>query len=75
VELTWHPGRDQGPVTTVHVTIAPTEHATEDPALRAATVTLTHDGWDDVENGAAMRDEYQQGWTMILARYAARASG
>jgi hypothetical protein len=38
-----------------------------------SVVTLVHDGWDDLENGSAMRDEYEQGWTMILGRYAVRA--
>jgi uncharacterized protein YndB with AHSA1/START domain len=66
VEFTWHPGRDDGPVTSVHVSIAPGERG-------GSVVTLVHDGWDDLENGSAMRDEYEQGWTMILGRYAVRA--
>jgi uncharacterized protein YndB with AHSA1/START domain len=66
--FTWHPGRDEGPPTTVHVGLV----ANDDDGT---TVTLVHAGWDDIEDGAAMRDEYERGWAAILERYRDVANG
>jgi hypothetical protein len=33
-------------------------------------VTLIHSGWETFDDPAAARAEYDQGWPMVLTRYA-----
>jgi len=68
VRFTWHPGRpgDDEP-TEVEVTFT----ADGDGTL----VTLVHGGWDQLsEEKRAGRVDYDNGWPLVLGRYAALAS-
>ena len=63
VRFTWHPGRDDEP-TEVEVTFA----ADGDGTL----VTLVHTGWERLsEERRAGRASYENGWPLVLERYAA----
>jgi uncharacterized protein YndB with AHSA1/START domain len=63
VSFTWHPGRSAEAAQIVDVRFTATPGGT--------AVTLTHDGWSVLgARGAAMRDEYRNGWRAVLgARY------
>jgi uncharacterized protein YciI len=63
LELTWHPGRTAEIPTRVRVTFEPDDERT--------VVTLEHDGWERLAEPGAARDEYEEGWPHVLARYAA----
>jgi uncharacterized protein YndB with AHSA1/START domain len=67
VRFTWHPGRpDDEEPTEVEVTFS----ADGDETL----VTLVHSGWERVdEERRAGRVDYDKGWPLVLARYAALA--
>jgi uncharacterized protein YndB with AHSA1/START domain len=67
LRFTWHPGRpDDEEPTEVEVTFA----ADGDGTL----VTLVHGGWDRVsEERRAGRVDYDNGWPLVLQRYAALA--
>jgi uncharacterized protein YndB with AHSA1/START domain len=67
VRFTWHPGRpDDEEPTEVEVTFA----ADGDGTL----VTLVHSGWERVsEERRAGRVDYENGWPLVLQRYAALA--
>jgi uncharacterized protein YndB with AHSA1/START domain len=65
VRFTWHPGRpgDEEP-TEVEVTFAADGEGT--------LVTLVHGGWERVaEERLAGRADYDNGWPLVLQRYAA----
>jgi uncharacterized protein YciI len=62
VAFTWHPGRTADRASQVEVTFA----AAGDQTL----VTLVHTGWDRFDDPAAARSEYDQGWPVVLGRYA-----
>jgi uncharacterized protein YndB with AHSA1/START domain len=65
VRFTWHPGRtgDEEP-TEVEVTFASDGDGT--------LVTLVHGGWDRLsEERRAGRVDYDNGWPLVLERYAA----
>jgi uncharacterized protein YciI len=61
VAFTWHPGGTPERASHVEVTFT--------PAGTQTLVTLTHAGWDALDDPAAARAEYQQGWPMVLDRY------
>ena len=62
VRFTWHPGRDDEP-TEVEVKFA----ADGDGTL----VTLVHTGWERLsEERRAGRASYENGWPLVLGRYA-----
>jgi uncharacterized protein YndB with AHSA1/START domain len=66
VRFTWHPGRDDEP-TEVEVTFA----ADGDGTL----VTLVHSGWERLsDERRAGRLSYDNGWPLVLERYAALAA-
>jgi uncharacterized protein YndB with AHSA1/START domain len=67
VRFTWHPGRsDDDQPTEVEVTFT----ADGDGTL----VTLVHSGWEGLtEERLAGRGDYDTGWPLVLARYAALA--
>jgi uncharacterized protein YndB with AHSA1/START domain len=67
LRFTWHPGRpDDEEPTEVEVTFA----ADGDGTL----VTLVHSGWERVsEERRAGRVDYENGWPLVLQRYAALA--
>ncbi|NYJ07404.1 SRPBCC domain-containing protein [Petropleomorpha daqingensis] len=63
LELTWHPGRAAEITTRVRVTFEPDDERT--------LVTLEHDGWERLAEPQAARDDYDEGWPVVLARFAA----
>jgi uncharacterized protein YndB with AHSA1/START domain len=66
VRFTWHPGRDDEP-TEVEVMFA----ADGDGTL----VTLVHSGWERLsEERRVGRASYDNGWPLVLERYAALAA-
>jgi uncharacterized protein YciI len=62
LELAWHPGRTAEVTTRVRVTFEADDERT--------LVTLEHDGWERLADPVAARDEYDEGWPVVLARYA-----
>jgi uncharacterized protein YciI len=74
VAFTWHPGRTADQASQVEVTFtavdAPAGAAAGTPAGRQTLVTLVHTGWDRFSDPATARGEYDQGWPVVLGRYA-----
>jgi uncharacterized protein YciI/uncharacterized protein YndB with AHSA1/START domain len=60
--FSWHPGQLPDRASHIEVTFT--------PARGQTLVTLTHSGWETFDDPAAARAEYDQGWPMVLARYA-----
>ena len=58
VAFTWHPGR--GIDWATHVDVAFAAHPS------GTRVTLTHDGWDARDDGARARENYADGWRLVL---------
>ena len=64
IAFTWHPG--YGPDAASKVTV------TFDETNGKTLVTLEHTGWESFgERAAEARDNYSQGWTVVLGGYAA----
>jgi uncharacterized protein YndB with AHSA1/START domain len=62
--LSWHPGTDPEKATRVEVSFAPDGDGTR--------VELTHTGWEAMgERAEAARQSYDEGWGLVLGRYAA----
>jgi uncharacterized protein YciI len=61
VALTWRPGRTAGRPTQVTVSFA--------AAGEQTLVTLDHSGWENVDDPAAERAEYDHGWPGVLRHY------
>jgi uncharacterized protein YndB with AHSA1/START domain/uncharacterized protein YciI len=61
IAFTWHPGRAAGRPTQVTVTFA--------AAGGQTLVTLEHGGWENTDDPAAARAEYDHGWPDVLHRY------
>ena len=59
--MTWHPG--QGPERATEVAVAFTPDGDD------TVVTLTHTGWERLAEPQRVRDEYEQGWPVVLAGY------
>lgn len=60
--FSWHPGQLPDRASHVAVTFI---------AIGEQTLaTLIHSGWETFDDPAAARAEYDQGWPMVLARYA-----
>ena len=60
--MTWHPGRDDGAETHLHVAFQAKD--------RSTLVTLTHSNWDNLGAEAQKsRDGYNGGWDSVLAAY------
>lgn len=74
VGFSWHPGGRADRASHVEVTFGPAADGRADgPASGAAEqtlVTLVHTGWDTFDDPAAARAEYDQGWPLVLGRYA-----
>jgi uncharacterized protein YciI/uncharacterized protein YndB with AHSA1/START domain len=64
VAFTWHPGQTADRASHVEVTFAPAG-----PAAGQTLVTLVHRGWDSLDDPAAARAEYDEGWPVVLGRY------
>jgi uncharacterized protein YndB with AHSA1/START domain len=65
VAFTWHPGMGPDAASLVSVTFVETDGKT--------LVTLEHTGWESFgERAAEARENYQQGWAVVLGGYAAR---
>jgi uncharacterized protein YndB with AHSA1/START domain/uncharacterized protein YciI len=62
--MTWHPGQGPERATEVAVDFTPDGDTT--------LVTLTHTGWERLAEGERVRDEYEQGWPVVLAGYGRR---
>ncbi len=60
--FTWHPGQTAERASHVEVTFTPDGSQT--------LVTLVHTGWESFDDPAAARAEYDQGWPVVLGRYA-----
>lgn len=56
--MTWHPGTPESQATHVEVNFAATCAGTR--------VTLTHGGWGNRPDGAAVRANYDKGWDGVL---------
>jgi uncharacterized protein YndB with AHSA1/START domain/uncharacterized protein YciI len=67
VSFTWHPGRPSAEASSVSVTFSATGSG-------GTLVVLEHSGWEVFADPAAARQEYSNGWPMVLDRYA-RATG
>ena len=65
VTFTWHPGGDPARATQVSVTFTQASDGTR--------VELTHTGWQALEHGIAMRENYDGGWEFVLGHYTAIA--
>jgi Activator of Hsp90 ATPase homolog 1-like protein len=61
VAFTWHPGRPASPATQVEVTFEEIADGTR--------VTLTHSGWEAVEEPCGAREGYDNGWPWVLDRF------
>ncbi|MDA8585146.1 SRPBCC domain-containing protein [Rhodobacteraceae bacterium] len=61
--MTWHPGKSPDEKTKVHVQFQSEAAGTQ--------VTLTHSGWEALENSAGLRAGYNGGWDGVLGRYSA----
>ncbi|HEX9884977.1 MAG TPA: SRPBCC domain-containing protein [Longimicrobiales bacterium] len=60
--LTWHPGRGSETAQTIEITFEPRGEET--------LVTLRHGGFEALGDTAqAARDDYDQGWSKVLAMY------
>lgn len=62
--MTWHPGQGAERATEVAVAFAPDGDHT--------LVTLTHTGWERLAEPQRVRDEYEQGWPVVLAGFEGR---
>jgi uncharacterized protein YndB with AHSA1/START domain len=61
--FTWHVGRSPDLAQTIEVRFQPVD-------LDRTRVTLTHSGWERLgQAGAAMRENYDNGWVVVLARF------
>ena len=65
VAFTWHPGGDPVRATQVSVTFTQVSDGTR--------VELTHTGWEVLEHGIAMRENYDGGWELVLGHYTSLA--
>jgi uncharacterized protein YndB with AHSA1/START domain/uncharacterized protein YciI len=63
LSLSWHPGRDGSRSTDITITFEGLDDGT--------LVRLVHSGWERTEAPAAAAAEYAQGWSVVLAGYAA----
>ncbi|MGY1811032.1 SRPBCC domain-containing protein [Blastococcus sp. SYSU D00669] len=63
LELDWHPGRTAEDATHVRVTFEADGERT--------LVTLEHSGWERRADAADVRESYEQGWPVVLGRFAA----
>lgn len=61
VAFTWHPGTDRATATHVDVRFTATGDHT--------TVDLVHSEWERRPDGPEMRDAYDGGWDLVVARY------
>jgi uncharacterized protein YndB with AHSA1/START domain/uncharacterized protein YciI len=69
LRITWHPGRDAARATEVEVRFEAVEDFSG-PGLGPATlVTLVHRGWERLADPQAARDEYENGWPVVVGRY------
>ncbi|GGF14907.1 SRPBCC domain-containing protein [Subtercola lobariae] len=66
LSFTWHPGKDESQASRITVTFAESDQGT--------LVTLIHDGWESFADPAVARDEYNNGWQIVLAGYVQLAS-
>jgi uncharacterized protein YndB with AHSA1/START domain len=65
VAFTWHPGLSPDAASQVTVTFEESDEKT--------LVTLEHTGWESFGDRAAQaRENYEQGWAVVLGAYAAR---
>lgn len=64
--FTWHPGRSPDAATLV-------ELAFEDVGDGRTRVTLTHTGWEAYDDPAAARQDYADGWPLVLGALASHA--
>jgi uncharacterized protein YndB with AHSA1/START domain/uncharacterized protein YciI len=64
LRLTWHPGYEAERASEVEVSFAPVTDT-------LTMVTLTHRGWERFPDPQAARDEYRNGWPLVLGGYAA----
>ncbi|NNE81125.1 MAG: hypothetical protein HKN18_12730 [Silicimonas sp.] len=65
VALSWHPGKMADQQTHLRVTFEADGTGTK--------VTLTHSGWEALDDGAKMRGGYNEGWVGVLERFTATA--
>ena len=66
LSLSWHPGGDASRSTDLTITFEGLDEG--------ALVRLVHSGWERTESPAEAAAEYGQGWSGVLAVYAASAS-
>lgn len=68
VTFSWHPGRPERAATFVEVTFRATGEGT-------TLVRLEHSGWEACADPEGAREEYENGWPSVLAKYASAAAG
>jgi uncharacterized protein YndB with AHSA1/START domain len=63
LSFTWHPGREADGAQLVEVTFTAEEGGTR--------LALVHSGWERLgARGASIREGYEEGWEMVLTRFA-----
>lgn len=63
LSFTWHPGRKADGAQLVEVTFIAEKGGTR--------LELVHSGWERLgARGASVREKYEEGWEMVLARFA-----
>ncbi len=62
VELTWHPGRDEGDATLLELRFEP-------DGTGGTGVELVHSGWERWEDGHARAASYEEGWDLVLGHF------
>jgi hypothetical protein len=68
IQFTWYPGLPEEAGTNVDVRF--------DATVSGTRVTLVHSGWEARGDDAqTVRDNYESGWDLVLAPYAAIATG
>jgi hypothetical protein len=70
VAFTWHPGKTPDRASHVEVTCAAAPDGAAAEPSEQTLVTLVHTGWDSFDDPATARAEYDQGWPLVLGRYA-----
>lgn len=66
LSFTWHPGKESDKVSAVRISFEDRGDGT--------LVVLEHRGWEMFAEPESARSEYDQGWPMVLDRYAEAAA-
>ncbi|MBI5276827.1 MAG: SRPBCC domain-containing protein [Burkholderiales bacterium] len=66
--MRWHPGQPEEQATLLRVTFTARDRSTD--------VRIVHEGWEvRGESAAAVRQEYEKGWPLVMGQFAGVAAG